>query len=92
VGGNFSGIRAMREAETALTRRNGRELQITSLHLSELNKIKTLITAVLQDVGREPDVYHRKKMCSKTPLIHARINSLRVFLVAVKVLKNPCFL
>ena len=43
MGGNFSGIRAMREAETALTRRNGRELQIASLHLSELNKIKTLI-------------------------------------------------
>lgn len=39
-GGNFSDIHAMRETETARTRRNERELQITSPQLSELNKIK----------------------------------------------------
>jgi len=41
-GGNFSDIHALRETETARTRRNERELQITSPHLGELNKIKIL--------------------------------------------------
>jgi len=41
-GGNFSDIHAMRETETARTRRNERKLQITSPHLKEQYKIKIL--------------------------------------------------